>query len=358
MTIPKTTGKRNLAVAAIQTAIACVCLGTALRKLAEQSELEPIAEASGAVLFTPCSLTAIWIAWKLSRPSQNRLIEPILLASLLAICCLARFLVTSYHPTLIFGKNISSYCSQTSFWLSIQYLHWLGFLLTAISTAKFLQWISGIGIRSTEGQNLAAKPLCVSRLALLVTFCAAVAFAYQRWFLCFSAEIIRTAESPTWFQFFPVGSRAWAAGLIGGLLLPFHWLAITLIFELTKVSNRPDSYRLLCLIARPALLVIWCLLATGLNLASSKLYFDNMILLTGESTFWTRCLEYSIGIPYAFAALVTHDEPEAAFYLFKATIQMAIVLTSIWWLSNLGYQVGFHGDLSSNQQTRSPEKSA
>ncbi|MFM2011240.1 MAG: hypothetical protein RLZZ396_24, partial [Planctomycetota bacterium] len=74
----------------------------------------------------------------------------------------------------------------------MQVLHWLGFLIVAITTGKAVQWVCGIGIRLIDAQNRMPKTLSLARMALLVTLCAAVALTYQRWFLCFSLTILRT----------------------------------------------------------------------------------------------------------------------------------------------------------------------
>ncbi len=341
---PKSPKSKNHGIAAAQAALGCICAGVVLRLIAQKTELEPIAEAANSILFVPCTFAAIWIAWDLSTPPKKRSLKPILILAILSVCCLARFFIASY-PSLIHSQSIPGYCSPQRFWLSMQVLHWLGFLIVAITTGKAVQWVCGIGIRLIDAQNRMPKTLSLARMALLVTLCAAVALTYQRWFLCFSLTILRTETSPTWFEFFPVGARPWAAGLVGGLLLPVHWLAITAILELTRPPKVTDSNRLLELPFRISLIAIWCMLAAALNFASSKLYFSNL-LVNGldHSIASSRWLEYSIGSPYIIPAFYALSDPPMSFYLFKATLQICLVLVCTHWLGRLGYRVGFKSD--------------
>jgi hypothetical protein len=351
----------NLGVAATGAALGSIILGAVLRQIAKATELESIAETSNAILFAPCTLAAIWIAWNLAPNFKIRLLGPILIAAILSVCCVARFLIASY-PSLIYRQSIEGYCSQQAFWLTMQGFHWGVFLLVAITTAKIVQWTSGIGIRNTGAVNRLPNSLSISRLVLLVTLSAAIAFSYQRWFLCFSQGIVRGANGPAWYEFFPLGARPWAAGLVGGLLLPIHWLVITAILEVTRPTTAFVYSRLMRLLIRAIFLALWCVLASALHLASSKLYFSNLILVNASAS--SKYLEYSIGIPYFMPSFYSVENPSITFgfwklttnyYLFKSALQICLVLTCTWWLGKLGYRIGFNRKSQASEPIKSAE---
>jgi len=323
-----------------KTMAICIATGAILRQIAIYLESFLIDELSNAILFLPCTVAAIWVAWGLPTPPKNPWMTAGMVVNLLGISCICRFRIVSY-PTLENATYINGYCSPISFWLALQGIHWLGFFATAAIVAKFIQWTTGVGISPTPSPPLKTQPLSINKLGLLITLCALICAAYQRWFVSLSPGIIRTEDSPNWHQFFPVGSRPWAAGLIGGLLLPVHWLAIASILTRTQDPPQTGSRTLNKRFLRQGLLALWCLAAAGLQIACSKLYFSNLIIPDG----WNRWIEYSIGQPYNVAAIAyTADEPPLGFYLFKAFLQICLVLLAIEWIKKLGFRIAFYNN--------------
>jgi len=321
----------------------CVIAGVQVRQVAVQIGSETLGEVSNAVLFLPCTLAAVWAAWILGpsprnlKSSSGSLLHLFLM---LAVCCICRFFVASY-PSCRNLPAIDGYCSPVVFWLTLQSAHWLGFFLVAAGIAKILQWSTGIGVCRLEETACRAKPLSLASLGLIVTLCALAAIGYQRWFISFSSGIVRTENSPAWYQFFPVGSRPWAAGLVGGLLLPIHWLAIVAILHLTRRLNVASKHSISSLSTKCALLGLWCLLGALLQVACSKFYFGNLIL---PEDSWSRWTEYSVGQPYIVPAFFTLDDPPLAFYFFKSAVQIGLVLVAIYWMARIGYRTGFYPD--------------
>jgi hypothetical protein len=311
--------------ACFKAAALCILTGGALRQIAIQTQTPAIDEVANAILFMPCAVASVWVAWSLTARSRSSWLGAGMLTCLLGTCCLARFRIAAY-PMLETAPSISGYCSPITFWLGLQCIHWLGFFVIATAIAKILQWTTGIGIGPVDSNHPNPSALSIAKLGLLITCCALITAAYQQWFLRILPGIIRTNDSPAWYQFFPIGSRPWVAGWIGGLLLPFHWLAIAAILGIKP------------LLLQQVLIGAWLLAATALQIACSKLYFSNLILPDDLS----RWFEYSIGQPYIVAAIYVADEPPVGFYLFKALVQFCLVLVAIRWIRSFGLRIAFY----------------
>jgi hypothetical protein len=99
---------------------------------------------------------------------------------------------------------------------------------------------------------------------------------------------------------------------------------------------------------RSIFLATWLLVAAVLQAACSKLYFWNPIMILPSLENW---IQYSIGQPYVPGANYAPSEPPLAFYLFKALLQMAMVLIAIGWLTRLGYRIGFYSSRSKTERS-------
>jgi len=348
----------------------CIVSGAAMRQLALALESPLAAELSNAILFAPCSLVTIWIAWRTKPTCRPSWLGAPLIAIGLILCFLARYQIAlgaNAVANTIAGPSIPGYCSSQSFWIAMQAAHWLVFLAAGALVAKVLQWGTGIGIWSIRSVSHDAKPgaLSLAKLLALTILCAGLIAAYQRWVLAWLPDLISTESKPTWYQFFPVGSRPWVAGLLGGLLVPIHWLAIASILILLG-RNRHRNIPL-CVV----LLGAWCLVAACLQAVCSSLYFYSMSpswILTGSGASWSgaswpsnswpsnswsgaRWVEYSIGIPYNIAlysqgsgGLAGTEQKQFWSYCLRGLIQTCFVTLAILGLDRLGLRVGFYGE--------------
>ncbi len=326
---PKATPK-NFWFACIVALFICIFAGFIVRQLAIAWQQELLAEISNGLLFLPMSVTTLWIAWNLSQPPKNRWIGPIFVALLLSVACTCRFFIAT--SSSIHGPASAGFVSPKVFWFAMQVAHWICFLIVGTTIAKFIQWSSGVGIWPIHAPSRKPAALSIAKLGLAVTLIAMATLAYQRWFQSWSSGILAREESPAWYEFFPHGSQPWVAGLVGGMLVPIHWLAIT------AIMNQKYSSRLAKLALGSILLAAWLLAAAALQAACSKLYFRNPIMTLPSLDPW---IGYSIGQPYVPWAIAPIDPP-FTFYLFKALLQIGLVLIAIEWITRLGYRIGFY----------------
>jgi hypothetical protein len=351
----KSDSNRKFLLASCVLAGSCILSGAAVRQLAILLESPFAAELSNAILFAPCSLATIWIAWRTQATCKPFWLGMPLIAIGLILCFLARYqiaLAANAGSNAIDLPDVPGYCSQPSFWIAMQAAHWLVFLAAGALVAKVLQWSTGIGIWSIRSALQDTKPgsLSLAKLLALTLLSAGLIAAYQRWVLAWLPDLIGTESKPTWYQFFPVGSRPWVAGLLGGLLLPIHWLAIASILILLG-RNRHRNIPL-CVV----LLGAWCLVAACLQAVCSSLYFYSMSpswILDGSSASWSgaRWVEYSIGVPYnipryGFGSgdFAGTEQKQFWFYCVRGLVQTCLVTLAILGLNRLGLRVGFYGD--------------
>jgi hypothetical protein len=334
------TSQENFWIASIGALILCTLCGFTVRQLAIAWQQEFLAEISNGLLFLPMSVTTLWIALSLSLPPKNRWIGPIAVAMLLSASCTSRFLIAA--SSSLSGPANPEFVSPRVFWFAIQVAHWLCFLAVGVTITKSIQWSTGMGIWPIHGPSRKPASLSIAKIGLLVTLIALASLAYQRWFQSWSNGILAIEDPPAWYEFFPHGSKPWATGLVGGMLVPIHWLAITAIL------NQNYSSSLAKLTLRSIFLATWLLVAAVLQAACSKLYFWNPIMSLPSLENWIR---YSIGQPYVPLAIYAPAEPPLAFYLFKALLQMAMVLIAIGWLTRLGYRIGFYSSRSKTERS-------
>ena len=358
----KSDSNRKFLLASCVLAGSCILSGAAVRQLAILLESPFAAELSNAILFAPCSLATIWIAWRTKATCRPSWLGMPLIAIGLILCFLARYQIAlgaNAGANAIAGPDVPGYCSSQSFWIAMQAAHWLVFLAAGALVAKILQWGTGIGIWSIRSASQDTKPgsLSLAKLLALTLLSAGLIAAYQRWVLAWLPDLIGTESKPTWYQFFPVGSRPWVAGLLGGLLLPIHWLAIASILILLG-RNRHRNIPL-CVV----LLGAWCLVAACLQAVCSSLYFYSMSpswIPNGSGASWpsnswsgARWVEYSIGIPYNISlygqgsgGLAGTEQKQFWFYCLRGLVQTCLVTLAILGLHRLGLRVGFYGDRS------------
>ena len=353
---------RKILLASCIVAGSCILSGAAVRQLAIVLESPIAAELSNAILFAPCSLATIWIAWRTQATCKPTWLGMPLIAIGLILCFLARYQIAlggNAGANSISGPDFPDYCTRQSFWIAMQAAHWLVFLAAGALVAKVLQWSTGIGIWSIRSVSPDTEPgsLSLAKLLALTLLCAGLIAAYQRWVLAWFPDLIGTESKPTWYQFFPVGSRPWVAGLLGGLLLPIHWFAIASILKLLG-RNRHRNIPL-CVV----LLGAWCLVAACLQAGCSSLYFHSMSpswILDGlYSASWSgaRWVEYSVGIPYNIPrySLIPRyglgsggsagiEQKQFWFYCLRGFVQTCLVTLAILGLNRLGLRVGFYGD--------------
>jgi hypothetical protein len=344
---------RKILLASCIAAGFCILSGAAVRQLAIVLESPIAAELSNAILFAPCSLATIWIAWRTQATCKPSWLGMPLIAIGLILCFLARYQIAlggNAGANSIAGPDVPGYCSSQSFWIAMQAAHWLVFLAAGALVAKVLQWSTGIGIWSIRSVSPDTEPgsLSLAKLLALTLLCAGLIAAYQRWVLAWPP--ISTVTKPTWYQYFPVGSRPWVAGLLGGLLLPIHWFAIASILKLLG-RNRHRNIPL-CVV----LLGAWCLVAACLQAGCSSLYFYPMSpswILDGSSASWSwaRWVEYSIGLPYNIplyglgsGGSAGTEQKQFWFYCVRGLVQTCLVTLAILGLNRLGLRVGFYGD--------------
>jgi hypothetical protein len=349
---------RKILLASCIVAGFCILSGAAVRQLAIVLESPIAAELSNAILFAPCSLATIWIAWRTQATCKPSWLGMPLIAIGLILCFLARYQIAlgaNAGANSIAGPDVPGYCSSQSFWIAMQAAHWLVFLAAGALVAKVLQWSTGIGIWSIRSVSPDTAPgsLSLAKLLALTLLCAGLIAAYQRWILAWLPDLIGTESKLTWYQFFPVGSRPWVAGLLGGLLLPVHWFAIASILQLLG-RNRHRNIPL-CVV----LLGAWCLVAGCLQAGCSSLYFYSMSPSWIPNGFWAnwsenswsgaRWVEYSIGIPYNIpryglgsGGSAGTEQKQFWFYCLRGLVQTCIVTLAILGLNRLGLRAGFY----------------
>ena len=122
---------RKILLASCIVAGFCILSGAALRQLAVLLQSPIAAELSNAILFAPCSLATIWIAWRTQATCKPSWLGMPLIAIGLILCFLARYQIAlgaNAGANSIAGPDVPGYCSSQSFWIAMQAAHWLVFL--------------------------------------------------------------------------------------------------------------------------------------------------------------------------------------------------------------------------------------
>ena len=296
---------------------------------------------SNALLFLPATLATMWLGWR--RFSSNSL----LVALPLAISFYVRFQVSWWETDFATIRTTNRFLPPRDFLFNLQLAHWLLFLTAGAFVARTLQWGLKVGIwRKQQTANTALQepppaPLSLLRWMIIMTVIALGSLLYQTWYRSF-----HVVGSPAWHELFPVGSRAWAAGLIGGLLIPIHWLAIAWVLAPNADSRKPSSATasLFLFFKIAILLCAWCAIATLLRHASNHLYFYNPTFFIpaedAEGTMASRWILYSLGLPFIPAVDRRWDAVPWQTEAVQATIQTALTVASIRWIAKMGFRVG------------------
>jgi hypothetical protein len=363
-----------------------ILIGALLRKLAEAYESAPAADLSTALLFTPCSLAALTLGWRTWPSLPWKLFLGIALLLAVAFPCRMAIAV----PDLWDSQKAAS--AQASYWWQVTMLHWCLFLLAAITTSRAIQWITGFGIWPIS-KAYPPAPLTLGRMLILLILFAVTAIVYQAWVRVWYPYLVVASEGPsglwdnlpaivkpnqgsfgaagnpasqiaaypsgppTWYQWFPIDAMPWANGLIGGLLLPFHWLFLAWVLGFAKSTHR-NIRRLII----PSLLA-WVLVAAGLRFATTKLYFSHQIMWgadvaiasewAGGEPNWVSgimhtvrvwlysWIDLTLGIPWGILRLQqAWDARAISHQVMQGAIQVGLTILSIYWLRAWGYRVG------------------
>lgn len=363
-----------------------IVAGALLRKLAEAYESAPMADFSTALLFTPCTLAAITLGWRTWPSLPWKLLLGIALLLAIAFPCRMAIAV----PDLWNPPKAAS--AQASYWWQVTLLHWCLFLVAAITTSRAVQWTTGFGIWPSS-KAYPPAPLTLGRMLSLLVLFAISAILYQAWVRAWYPYIVVAPESPSelwgnfpgtvspdqssfgaannpasqktaypvgpprWYQWFPIDAMPWANGLIGGLLLPVHWLFLAWALGFAKSTHR--NIRQLII---PSLLA-WVLVAAGLRFATTKLYFNHRIMwgadlaissewAGGEQNWFGQTIhsvrvwlyswiDLTLGIPWGIlGAQQAWDTRAIAYQVMQGAIQVVLTILSIYWLRGLGYRVG------------------
>jgi len=318
---------------------AVIPLAAALRSFAQSLQSEPLADLSTALLFTPCSLAAVTLGWRSWSAFPLKSLLGIILC--LAVAFPARMLIAI--PQLFSATNLEGY--EARYWWQITLLHWCLFILAASTVFRVVQWLTGIGLWPTSPRerelSAAPKKLTVGRILLLLMLFSIAAWVYQALVRAWYPYLAQPEASPqamaAWYQWFPAGAMPWANGLIGGLLLPVHWLFVARALEFAK-SDRSK----LLLVSVP-MLVGWVFVAGALRLVTTKLYFTHRVLFAEAESVngilgdW---IEWTLGIPVNFFVYQANPGPAFSHQVVQGAIQVLLTILSISWLQWIGYRVG------------------
>jgi hypothetical protein len=347
--------------------LAVIVLAAALRTFAQSLQSEPLADLSTALLFTPCSLAAITLGWRTWAALPWKLLLAIALC--LAVAFPARMLISLPISFSGLWSPDSFARDEAAYWWWVTLLHWLLFIGAASSVCRVIQWCTGFGLwpmsvvqQSNEAGGVAqAKSLTTGRLLILVAVFACAMMLYQSWVRAWYPTLFISAQSdialqgdiapqranegsylyppgpPAWYQLFPIASMPWANGLIGGLLLPIHWMFIAWVLGFAK-SNRS-----MWTLTIGPMLIGWVFVAAGLRLLTTKLYFAHrMIFADYESSngILDDWIKWTLGGPVSFLVQQAPYSPAFSHQVVQAAIQLALTMMSIIWLQWIGYRLG------------------
>lgn len=274
---------------------------------------DEVARLASMILFAPAPIVAIWFGWRTRLRFADWIVG--------SLSLLVGFLV--WNGVMLQGLDDPSQLREV---VPKNAIHWSLFLLVGATTARWIQWVSRIGIWSTVGsdEEPETKALSVIRLMGITATVAVLAVSYR---VIFNASIEESKpwvdmgfpNGPThWYSWFPLRSKIWVSGAIGGLLIAIHWFAIVGILG-------SGSYRM-------AGLVLWIVVAAGLRWSANQIYWGEIPIYWGEKPILSD-LGASAFLP-AQIAIQT---------LVEGTLQTLITCASIYWLRGMDYRIGRRG---------------
>jgi hypothetical protein len=286
--------------------------GWLIRNLARSDE---VARLASMILFAPVPVVSIWFGWR----TRWRIAD--CLAA--AFSLLLGFIV--WNGIMLQGLGNPSQLREV---ISLNALHWVLFVLAGATTARWIQWVSRIGIWSmaVSDEEPETKALSVIRLMGITAAVAALAVSYR---VIFNASIEEAKPwvdmgfpngATHWYSWFPLRSKIWVSGAIGGLLIGVHWFAIVGIL-------RSGSYRM-------AGLVLWIVVAAGLRWSANQIYWGEIPIL-GDGP-----ILIDLGFQSLSGSLAFLPVQIAIQTLVEGTLQTLITCASIYWLRGLGYRIG------------------
>ena len=316
---PSTSSSENLSARQILTILATLLAiwgcGWLIRSLARSDE---VARLASMVLFAPVPATAIWLGWRTRWRIADWLVA--------AFSLLIGFLV--WNGIMLQGLGNPSQLREV---ISLNALHWVLFVLAGATTARWIQWVSRIGVWSMAGsdEEPETKALSVIRLMGITAAVAALAVSYR---VILNASIEEAKpwvemgfpNGPTpWYSWFPLRSKIWVSGAVGGLLIGVHWFAIVGIL-------RSGSYRM-------AGLVLWIVVAAGLRWCANQIYW-------GETPILIDLGFQPLGGTPAYRPTQIALQMQIAFQmLIEGAVQTLITCASIYWMRCCGYRIGRRG---------------
>lgn len=261
------------------------------------------------ILFAPAPIVAIWFGWRTRLRFEDWLVA--------SLSILVGFLV--WNSVMLQGLNDPVQFREV---VSKNAVHWFLFLIVGTATARSIQWASRIGIWSMVScdDEPETKALSVIRLMGITATVAVFAVSYRAIFHASLEEakswIYMGAPSGPmhWYSWFPLRSKIWVSGAIGGVLIGFHWYAVVVILRL-------GSYRM------PGL-VLWSIAVAGLRWSANQIYW-------GEIPIW---IDLPITIDLDF-----RPSQIAIQMLVEGTLQTLITCVSIYGLRGCGFRIGKRG---------------
>ncbi|MBM3963545.1 MAG: hypothetical protein FJ308_00530 [Planctomycetes bacterium] len=270
---------------------------------------DEVARLASMILFAPAPIVAIWFGWRTRLRFEDWLVA--------SLSILVGFLV--WNSVMLQGLNDPVQFREV---VSKNAVHWFLFLIVGTATARSIQWASRIGIWSMVScdDEPETKALSVIRLMGITATVAVFAVSYRAIFHASLEEakswIYMGAPSGPmhWYSWFPLRSKIWVSGAIGGVLIGFHWYAVVVILRL-------GSYRM------PGL-VLWSIAVAGLRWSANQIYW-------GEIPIW---IDLPITIDLDF-----RPSQIAIQMLVEGTLQTLITCVSIYGLRGCGFRIGKRG---------------
>ena len=294
-----------------------------------KSPLNPqyLSQLAGMTLFHPASMIVIWLGWK----TGLRVVD-LLSAAIVAILSFG-----VWNAIMLPGLR-SDLLERT---LVSNAIHWGLFLIVGVASARYVQWGATIGIWAEKKKargvtQMAPARLSLRKLFLLTAIAAVFAVAYKSLVLQPSRVSVRT----TWISFFPLQTKPIISAILGGALVPIHWLVIFAILK-------SQSFRLAGLI-----LLIPCLMF--LRWFIGAIYWDSPLAFPGSDTLdfgavleldTRRYASYELAFSQPYPAPVQLSVGWSV-YAVEAVAQLSFILLAIQWFRLVGYRVTYWRPIS------------